>query len=321
MSISAKELRRRGVSDEEMRTARILQDAQRRTGSPVKTLGQIFSGQPATQPTRPADLTERQLRKRGRIGQAALLLDQEALTDPDFIRKTQLRSLAHAAKELANIPAPLEYDFFKGNRMIADEFHDAVRDRLRALNLTTAKMGSAVMVLAEICRHLPWEDHVCPRTAADLADILGMNHSDMARSLTLLEEIGAIRRCGAPIGLAINWGRSALEARDAARPLEQITRAREEGLLAGLMFSGCSGEDTPWGVWQDSHMPQAPAPGLDHAAPGSLMTAEAVAAAIAAAGTGLAFIGGKLTVRPSDAGLEQRLGLNRDLLRLLAASA
>ena len=194
MSISAKELRRRGVSDEEMRTARILQDAQRRTGSPVKTLGQIFSGQPATQPTRPADLTERQLRKRGRIGQAALLLDQEALTDPDFIRKTQLRSLAHAAKELANIPAPLEYDFFKGNRMIADEFHDAVRDRLRALNLTTAKMGSAVMVLAEICRHLPWEDHVCPRTAADLADILGMNHSDMARSLTLLEEIGAIRR-------------------------------------------------------------------------------------------------------------------------------
>ena len=74
-------------------------------------MGRIFSGKkpPASEP---ADLTQRQLRKRGRIGQAALLLDQEALADPDFIRKTQLRSLAHAAKGLPNIPEPLEYDFF-----------------------------------------------------------------------------------------------------------------------------------------------------------------------------------------------------------------
>jgi len=194
MSISAKELRRRGVSDEEMRTARILQDAQRRTGSPVKTLGQIFSGQPATQPTRPADLTERQLRKRGRIGQAALLLDQEALTDPDFIRKTQLRSLAHAAKELAHIPEPLEFDFFKGNWSVADQYYDTIRDRIHALDLPLGKRAMATAVLTEVIRWIPWEDSACSKTAADMADLLKARPKDVSEALQVLEEVGAIRR-------------------------------------------------------------------------------------------------------------------------------
>ena len=194
MSISAKELRRRGVSDEEMRTARILQDAQRRTGSPVKTLGQIFSGQPATQPTRPADLTERQLRKRGRIGQAALLLDQEALTDPDFIRKTQLRSLAHAAKELAHIPEPLEFDFFKGNWSVADQYYDVIRDRIHALDLPLGRRTTAIAVLTEIIRWVPWEDSACSKTAADIADLLKARPIDVSSALHILEEVGAIRR-------------------------------------------------------------------------------------------------------------------------------
>jgi hypothetical protein len=100
--------------------------------------------------------------------------------------------------------------------------------------------------------------------------------------------------------------------------LAQIIRAREEGLLSGIMFSGCSGEDTPWGSWQDSHMPHAPAPGLEFSAPGSLMSAEAIVAALSAAGDAPLFIGGKITARPADANIEQRLGFNRDLLTLLA---
>jgi len=193
MAISVKELKRRGVDNSDIRTARIVQDAQRRTGSPVQTLGQIIDGRQPTA-TEPASLTDRQLRKRGRYGAAALLTDQEALTESDSDRALKARHASAILKELASKPKQLEFDFFKGNRMIADEFHDAVRDRLRALEITTAKMASAVMVLAEICRHLPWEDHVCPRSASDLADLLGMNQSDMARSLALLESIGAIQR-------------------------------------------------------------------------------------------------------------------------------
>ncbi len=193
MAISNKELKRRGVSDDDLRTAHIVQDAQRRTGSPVQSIGQILTGRNPVA-TEPSDLTQRQLRKRGRYGAAALLTDQAALTESDSDRALKARRASAILKELAAKPQQLEFDFFKGNRMIADEFHDAVRDRLKALKLTTAKMGAAVMVLAEICRHLPWESHVCPLSAADLADVLGMNHSDMARSLALLEQIGAIHR-------------------------------------------------------------------------------------------------------------------------------
>lgn len=187
------ELRRRGFSEDDIRVAKITQDAQRRTSAPVHTLGQICTGQ-APPATEPAQLTERQLRKRGRIGTAAILLDQEALTEPDRVRQTRLRSLAHEAKELAKVPVQLEFDFFKGNRMIADEFHDAVRDRLNMRPLSVSKRATAIMVLAEICRQLPWEDHVCPRTAADLAEILKMHRGELSESLTLLEEIGAIQR-------------------------------------------------------------------------------------------------------------------------------
>jgi hypothetical protein len=193
MTISAKELRRRGVDDETMRIARIVQDAQRRTGCPVRTLAQIIDGRksPATEP---ANLTERQLRKRGRIGQAALLLDQEALTDPDFIRKTQLRSLAHAAKELAEIPAVVEFDFFKGNWSVADEYHDTIRDRIHALPLMLPKRSLAVMVMAEIVRWLPWQDAACSKTAAEIQDLLKVRQADVSYALKTLEEIGAIRR-------------------------------------------------------------------------------------------------------------------------------
>ena len=193
MAISVKELRRRGVDDGDIRTARIVQDAQRRTGSPVQTLGQIIDGRKPVA-TDPASLTERQLRKRGRIGQAALLLDQEALTDPDFIRKTQLRSLAHAAKELAHIPEPLEFDFFKGNWSVADQYYDTIRDRIHALDLPLGKRAMATAVLTEVIRWIPWEDSACSKTAADMADLLKARPKDVSEALQVLEEVGAIRR-------------------------------------------------------------------------------------------------------------------------------
>ena len=193
MAISAKELRRRGVQDGDIRTARIVQDAQRRTGSPVQSLGQIIDGRPPTA-TDPASLTERQLRKRGRIGQAALLLDQEALTEHDLVRQTRLRSLAHEAKELAQRPAQLEFDFFKGNWSVADEYHDTIRERVHALPLSAAKRMTAIAVMAEIVRWLPWKDAACSKTAAEIADLLKVHVSDVSRAIATLEQVGAIHR-------------------------------------------------------------------------------------------------------------------------------
>ena len=193
MSLSAREFRRRGVPDEDIRTARMLQEVQRRTGSPVQSLNTIITGQnpPATDP---ADLTARQLRKRGRYGTAAILADQEALTEKEPVRALKARHASAILKELANKPQQLEFDFFKGNRMIADDFHDAVRDRLNAMELTFAKRAAATTVLAEICRHLPWEGHTCTKTAVEIGDILKIARPEISDTLAILEQIGAIHR-------------------------------------------------------------------------------------------------------------------------------
>ena len=193
MALSDKDLLRRGVSSEDIRTAHRLQDAQRRTGSPVHSIGQIVTGrQPSA--TEPEDLTERQLRKRGRIGTAAILLDQEALTETDLVRKTRLRSLAHEAKELANKPVQLEFDFFKGNWSVGTEYYDTIRDRIHALPLSVAKRATAFMILTEITRWLPWENSACSKTAAEIADLVKVCQMDVSSAIKTLESVGAIHR-------------------------------------------------------------------------------------------------------------------------------
>ena len=193
MAISVKELRRRGVQDGDIRTARVVQEAQRRTGSPVQTLGQIIDGRQPTA-TEPASLTERQLRKRGRYGAAALLTDQEALAEIDSDRALKARHASAILKELAHKPAQLEFDFFKGNWSVADEYHDTIRDRIHALPLTPSRRMTAVAVMAEIIRWLPWKDAACSKTAAEIQDLLKLCHPDVSAALKTLEEVGAIRR-------------------------------------------------------------------------------------------------------------------------------
>ena len=47
MAISTRELKRRGVSDEDIELAKVTQEAQRRQGCRVHTLGEIVSGKEA----------------------------------------------------------------------------------------------------------------------------------------------------------------------------------------------------------------------------------------------------------------------------------
>jgi hypothetical protein len=193
MAISVKELRRRGVPDDDIRTAHIVRDAQRRTGSPVQSLGQILSGKNPVA-TEPSSLTERQLRKRGRYGAAALLTDQEALTELDGDRALKARHASAILKELANKPVQLEFDFFKGNWSVADQYHDTIRDRIHALPMSAHKRTMAVAVMAEIVRWLPWQDAACSKTATEISELLKVRQADVSESLTLLEQVGAIRR-------------------------------------------------------------------------------------------------------------------------------
>lgn len=53
-------------------------------------------------------------------------------------------------------------------------------------------------------------------------------------------------RCG--VGIHVNWGRSCIEHRDAGAPLRDILAACDAGVLRGVLFSGASGEDSPYGT-------------------------------------------------------------------------
>ena len=206
--IPLRELRRMGVSQEDIDLALATQAAQRRNGSPVQSVAVLVgavpprhhrpdrpanarSGAPASPPT---DLTERALRRRGTYDQAALLLDQQALQESSPERAERARTAAQTAKELG-AAQQIEFDFFGGgNVSIAFQYQHAITARLNQIASTPAKRNEALAVLWQIVGNLGWQTYECTKTAADLCDMLSMKASDMSNTLKLLEQVGAICR-------------------------------------------------------------------------------------------------------------------------------
>ena len=197
MAVSVAELRRRGYSDDDIRLAQTVQEANQRAGAPARTLAEVLAGQPA-RPRASAlieDLTARQLRRRGSYGQAALLADQAALTEKDPDRAEKARYHANGLKALAERPVQLEFDFFGGgNVSLGHQYIDAVQARLMATKATAPERDAGLATLLLITRHLGWQDYTCTKTAADLAELRGVDKAHMARTLAMLEEVGAISR-------------------------------------------------------------------------------------------------------------------------------
>ena len=104
--------------------------------------------------------------------------------------------------------------------------------------------------------------------------------------LTIDQEIEAIRKSGVDVGIFINWGRSAIELRDADKVAQQIATVRESGLLQGLIFSGASAQDGIFGpAWIDAHHPFRKNERHLYGDPLSLLTEAQAEMAINAAGT------------------------------------
>lgn len=195
--ISIGELRRMGFSHDDIEAAKVTQGAQRRTGSPVQSIGVIVGAvqqRQRTNPNPPVDLTARAMRRRGTYDQAALLADQAALQEKSPERAEKAREAAKALKELS-AAQQLEFDFFGGgNVSIAFQYQDAVTERLFIAAKTTAQAYHAQAVLWQITRNLGWQSYECTKTAADLCDIMHTDKAQMARALDLLEQVGAIQR-------------------------------------------------------------------------------------------------------------------------------
>ena len=191
------ELRRLGITSEDIDMARTTQEAQRRNGSPVQSIAVLVGAVEARQrhnPNPPVDLTDRALRRRGAYDQAALLLDQQALRESSPERAARAREAALAAKELS-ASNQLEFDFFGGgNVSISFQYGFEITSRLKQTSRPISEVNRAKAVLWEVVQSLAWQSYECTKTAAELSEITGIDKADMARTLKLLEEVGAIRR-------------------------------------------------------------------------------------------------------------------------------
>lgn len=188
-----RELRAAGVPEENIAMAQVTQDAQRRTGSPVQSIG-VIVGVTTPRATPTINMTEKAMRRRGPYDQAALLLDQQALQESTPERASKAREAAKFAKELSTT-VQLEFAFFKGgNVSLAHEYMDAMTDRLMHAAPTIAKRNEALAVLWIMTRHMAWESYEVQKTAAELSDLTGIKPSHLSVTMKLLEDIGAIRR-------------------------------------------------------------------------------------------------------------------------------
>ena len=195
MSVSRKRLLAEGHAPEDIAMARAVQDAQARMGMKPQSLTTILTGRPpANAPKAPEDLSARQLRKRGRYGQAALLADQEALAEDDPTRAQKAREASGILKQLATKPEQVEFNVWSGNAMTGDEYHDAIRERLKEEKVSLAERGICIIVLTEIRRWLRWQSFECEKTAVEIGELLEIDKAVMSRILSRLEAVGAITR-------------------------------------------------------------------------------------------------------------------------------
>jgi len=171
----------------------------------------------------------------------------------------------------------------------------AARARVVAVELHSAPLasaGDAGALHASLAEVATWD-----WSGADLViehcDTLVEGQHPEKGYLALDDEIAAV--AGTPVGLSMNWGRSAIELRDGDAVAAQIARAYASGLLRGLVLSGASAVENTYGpAWEDNHPPFAPVEGS------SLLTVARGRDALLAAGD-LDWLALKTGLRPLDA--------------------
>jgi hypothetical protein len=147
--------------------ARAQQRAEERAGRVPRPLADVLAGKlPTVSLASAADLTARQLRRRGHFGQAALLADQGALLESDAERAGTARAASVILKGLARRPPQLEFDFFMGNVSLGHQYHDTVLSRLRASEAPASEQRTALAVLGLVVRWLGWQTYACEKACA-----------------------------------------------------------------------------------------------------------------------------------------------------------
>lgn len=157
------------------------------------------------------------------------------------------------------------------------------------LQSAPARTGDAGCLIRSLTEIAGW-DWSGARLVIEHCDAFVPEHEPEKGYLSLAAELTAATEVG--VGVVINWARSVIETRTPDGATEHVTQAGDR--LAGVIFSGVAA--TPVGdfpAWADAHLPPAP-----HE-PASLLTADAIAATLKAAGE-LDFLGVKVGARAND---------------------
>jgi hypothetical protein len=218
----------------------------------------------------------------------------DGLLDPRW--NNVLTCIPGVMLELAQNPAFGLASGDEAGRQAALAFTERARQAVHGLN---RHFGRAVVRAVEI--------HSA-RLSVEHCRVPG--HAPAKSFLALGEEIAALRQSqgATPAGILINWGRSAIEGRDAAGPYAHLKLAGD--LLDGLMFSGATSADPLYGAWADSHAPFA------RECPNSLLTEDRAKECLKILPP-QSFVGFKMQALPATLTVEERI----EFIRRCASSA
>lgn len=209
-------------------------------------------------------------------------------------------------------------EFVAGVRAYAHQLRDEGHE-VEAVELHSAPTGSASAhwfqeSLKEV---LEW-DWGTARILIEHCDAPRPGSTPEKGFLAFAEEVDtavALRGQGwEQVGVSVNWGRSVIESGNPDTAVQHLALGREAGVLAGLMFSGCSPEETGFGYpWIDAHLPAVE---VDGAPPSSLLNGREIECCLEAAGP-VPILGFKVGLGPQEITPAERVDRFRQMSTLL----
>ncbi len=195
--------------------------------------------------------------------------------------------------------------------------------KVDAVEIHSAPQGAnAVAFEASVQEFASWDWHGA-EVLIEHCDALIAGQPPEKGFLDLAQELAIVRRARGRVGVALNWGRSAIELRDADRVVEHLQAAHDSGALRTLVVSGASEASGAYGhAWRDAHLPFAEDLGDAHAdtAPFSMLTTRRLREALSLVGHRVR-LGVKVGVRPQDASTADRLAtIDRTVQRVQQAT-
>jgi hypothetical protein len=185
--------------------------------------------------------------------------------------------------------------FFSKQVVSAVELHSAP-------TLGKPGVGSSVECFAQSLSEIRAWNWEGAHLSVEHCDRFTANQIPAKGFLSLEEELQGIALASGPtpIGILINWGRSAIEGRAASHVEAHIRLAKKAGALNGLIFSGATQDNPLYGNWADSHAP--------FETPGSVLTQQNARACVRLAeAEKLRVFGFKMQSLPKSLGVRERL--------------